>query len=237
MTVASEIAENLTRVRARIEEAEARGGRGEHVTLVAVSKTVSPDRIAKAFDAGQRVFGENRVQEGVSKIAGLASQLPGAEWHLIGHLQRNKARAAVDAFSIIESVDSPVLAERLNALAADAGRKLPVLIEINVAGEESKHGFSPQEFRGSVEKLLLMDHLDIRGLMTVAPLTADPEEVRPIFRHIRELRDWARDSFPGTGFRELSMGMSGDFEVAIEEGSTMVRIGRAIFGERPAVTQ
>jgi pyridoxal phosphate enzyme (YggS family) len=190
----------------------------------------------EAFDAGQRVFGENRVQEGVSKIALLASEMPGADWHLIGHLQSNKARAAVDAFSLIESVDSVELARRLDRLAAGAGRTLPVLVEINVAGEESKRGLSPSAFRSSVENLLMLEHIEVRGLMTVAPLAPDPEEVRPVFRQLKELRDWACGSFPGTDFRELSMGMSGDFEVAIEEGSTMVRIGRAIFGERPAVT-
>ncbi len=231
------IAENLTRVRARIEAAEAgRGGSGG-VTLVAVSKTVCPERIAEAFEAGQRVFGENRVQEAVPKIARLSPQMPGAEWHLIGHLQSNKARAAAESFSVIESIDSTALARRLDVMAAAAGRTLPVLIEINVAGEDSKHGFSPSDFRSSVEALLMLDHLEMRGLMTVAPLTSDPRELRPVFRQLRELRNWARDSFPGTGFRELSMGMSGDFEVAIQEGSTMVRIGRAIFGERPMVTQ
>lgn len=235
--VGTEIAQKLLEVRDRVREAEARAGRSGEVTVVAVSKTVSDERIAEAFDAGQRVFGENRVQEGVSKIARLAPQMPGAEWHLIGHLQRNKARAAADAFSLIESVDSLSLAERLNVLAAEAGRTLPVLVEINVAGEESKHGFAPDGFRSSVERLLLLNHLEVRGLMTVAPLMADPGELRRVFRRLRELRDWARDSFSGTDFRELSMGMSGDFEVAIEEGSTMVRIGRAIFGERPGVTQ
>lgn len=237
MTAETTIAERLARVRARIDEAVARSGRSESVTLVAVSKTVAPERIEEAFGAGQRVFGENRVQEGVSKIARLSPEMPGADWHLIGHLQRNKARPAVDAFSLIESVDSVTLARRLDGLAAETGRTLPVLIEINVAGEESKHGLSPTDFRSSVQELLMLEHLEVRGLMTVAPLAAATEEVRPIFRTLRELRNWARDSFPGTGFRELSMGMSGDFEVAIEEGSTMVRIGRAIFGERPAVTQ
>jgi pyridoxal phosphate enzyme (YggS family) len=224
---------NLQRVRARIDAAEARAGRQGEVTLVAVSKTVEPARIAAAFAAGQRVFGENRVQEAVAKVAELAPQMPGAEWHLIGHLQSNKARTAVDAFSLIESVDSLTLARRLDVLAAAAGRRLPVLAEINVAGEESKHGFSPEAFRAAAAALAQLDHLEVRGLMTVAPLAADPEAVRPVFRALRQLRDWACDSFPGAELPELSMGMSGDFEVAIEEGATMVRIGRALFGERP----
>lgn len=232
---ATDIAENLQTVRARIREAEARAGRDGQVTLTAVSKTVPPGRIEEAFAAGQRVFGENRVQEGVAKIAQLLPHMPGATWHLIGNLQSNKARAAVDAFSLIGSVDSLRLAQRLDVLSGDAGRTLPILMEINVSGEGSKHGLSPGSFRSLARDLVMLDHLDVRGLMTVAPLVANPADARPVFRELRQLRDWARDAFPGTGFQELSMGMSGDFEVAIEEGSTMVRIGRAIFGERPAV--
>jgi pyridoxal phosphate enzyme (YggS family) len=236
MTVAGDIKENIERIGERIDAARRRAGRSDLVTLVAVSKTVEPERVLAAFEAGQRVFGENRVQEAVSKIAATAPRMPGAEWHLIGHLQRNKARAAVDAFSLIESVDSLELARRLSHLAGQIGRTLPVLIEVNVAGEENKHGFSPAEFRRSAEELAGLGHLEIRGLMTVAPLASSPDEVRPVFRELRTLRDWARESTAGTGFAELSMGMSGDFEVAIEEGATMVRIGRALFGERPRVT-
>lgn len=229
----STVAENLAHIQERIRAAERRSGRDGEVTLVAVTKTVDPERIAEAFEAGQRVFGENRVQEGAAKVAALSPTMPGAAWHLIGHLQSNKARSAVEAFSLIESVDSVRLAQKLDHLAAEAGRVLPVLVEINVAGEESKHGMTVEEFRLGVEKLLLFRNLDVRGLMTVAPLAEAREEVRPVFRALRELADWARNSFPGTGFRELSMGMSGDFEVAIEEGATMVRIGRALFGARP----
>lgn len=236
MTANQDIAANIERIRSRIDAARRRSERDDDVTLVAVSKTFGPDRVLQAFEAGQQVFGENRVQEAVAKIADTAPLMPGAEWHLIGHLQRNKARTAVDAFSLIESVDSLDLARRLNVLAEDSGRTLPVLIEINVAGEASKHGFSAEEFRRVAEELVALKWLEVRGLMTVAPLVADPEEVRPVFRSLRQLRDWARDSFPGTVFKELSMGMSGDFEVAIEEGATMVRIGRALFGERPRVT-
>jgi pyridoxal phosphate enzyme (YggS family) len=235
MTAPAEIAANLQAIRDRIENARRRARRDDIVTLVAVSKTVGADRIVAAFDAGQRVFGENRVQEGTGKIATLSAQMPGAAWHLIGHLQSNKARAAVDAFTLIESVDSAALAHRLDVLADRSGRTLPVLLEVNVAGEASKHGFLPDEFRVVAEELVRLEHLEIRGLMTVAPLVDDAEKIRSVFRTLRQLRDWARDSFPGTGFRELSMGMSGDFEMAIEEGATMVRIGRAIFGERPMV--
>lgn len=237
MTSGGNIAGNIERIRERIEAAQQRSGREEPVTLVAVSKTVEPERVIQAFEAGQRVFGENRVQEAVAKIAATVSRMPNAEWHLIGHLQRNKARVAVDAFSLVESVDSVELARRLDDLAGKIGRTLPVLIEINVAGEESKHGLSPAAFHRNAETLAALDHLEVRGLMTVAPLAGDPEEVRPVFRTLRELRDRTRDSFPGTGLAELSMGMSGDFEVAIEEGATMVRIGRALFGERPRVRQ
>jgi pyridoxal phosphate enzyme (YggS family) len=229
----STVAENLARIQERIHAAERRSGRDGEVTLVAVTKTVDPERIAEAFGAGQRVFGENRVQEGAAKVAALSPSMPGASWHLIGHLQSNKARSAVETFSLIESVDSVRLAQKLDHLAAEAGRVLPVLVEINVAGEESKHGMTVEEFRSCVEELLLFRNLDVRGLMTVAPLAEDKEEVRPVFRALRELADWARNSFPGTGFRQLSMGMSGDFEVGIEEGATMVRIGRALFGVRP----
>jgi pyridoxal phosphate enzyme (YggS family) len=229
----STVAENLARIQERIHAAERRSGRDGEVKLVAVTKTVDPERIAEAFEAGQRVFGENRVQEGAAKVAALSPSMPGASWHLIGHLQSNKARSAVETFSLIESVDSVRLAQKLDHLAAEAGRVLPVLVEINVAGEESKHGMTVEEFRSGVEDLLLFRNLEVRGLMTVAPLAEDREEVRPVFRALRDLADWARNSFPGTGFRELSMGMSGDFEVAIEEGATMVRIGRALFGVRP----
>jgi PLP dependent protein len=235
VSATGDIAANIERIRSRIEAARRRAGRDDEVTLVAVSKMFGPERVLQAFEAGQHVFGENRVQEAVVKIAATAPQMPGAEWHLIGHLQRNKARPAVDAFSLIESVDSLELARRLDRLAGQTGRKLPVLIEVNVAGEESKQGLTVDEFRRAAEDLLLLDRLDVRGLMTVAPLVGDPEEARPVFRSLRALRDWARDSCPGTGFKELSMGMSGDFEVAIEEGATMVRIGRALFGERPMV--
>lgn len=232
-TTSLDIAANLRRVRSDIDEAEARSGRRGEVALVAVTKTVDSDRVRCAYDAGQRLFGENRVQEGVTKIAALSPSMPDAEWHLIGNLQRNKARRAVESFSLIESVDSIRLAERLNDLAMQFARRLPILLEVNVAGESAKGGMTAPEVAAHMPGLLALSHIEIRGLMTVAPLVRDPEEVRPVFRRLRELRDEIRDTMPITGFHELSMGMSGDFQVAVEEGATMVRIGRAIFGMRP----
>lgn len=228
----SEIAERLAAVRAQITEAARRGGREGGVTLVAVTKTVPAGRVREAYAAGQRVFGENRVQEGVAKIAQLAPAMPDAEWHLIGHLQSNKARGAAQSFSLVSSVDSVRLADMLDNAAMQFGRVLPILLEVNVAGEASKSGFAPEAVDGAVQTLLPRQNLSLSGLMTVAPLAGDPEEVRPVFRRLRELRDRVRATLPVTGFNELSMGMSGDFAVAIEEGATMVRVGRAIFGER-----
>lgn len=233
--MAADVGVNLARVREAIAAAAlATGRQPREVTLVAVSKTVPAERIRLAYAAGQRVFGENRVQEGLGKIMALGESMPGVEWHLIGHLQGNKARAAVEGFSLVESVDSLRLATRLDHLAADHGRKLPILLEVNVAGEEAKSGFRLEELRSELPNLLELPHLAVQGLMTVAPLMSEPDEVRPVFRRLRELRDDIRDHFFLTGFNELSMGMSGDFRVAIAEGATMVRIGRAIFGERPA---
>jgi pyridoxal phosphate enzyme (YggS family) len=233
VTVADDIAARLRQLHERIADAAARAGRNDRVTLVAVSKTVEPPRIEEAYLAGQRVFGENRVQEGVKKIAELDGRMPDAVWHLIGHLQSNKARVATEAFSLVESVDSLALASKLDRFAADEDRILPVLIEINVAGEASKSGLSPEEFESVAGRLAGLGHLRVRGLMTVAPLVSEPEEARPVFRTLRELRDRSAAHFHGDEFRDLSMGMSGDFEVAVEEGATMVRIGRALFGERP----
>jgi pyridoxal phosphate enzyme (YggS family) len=190
-------------------------------------------RILEAYEAGQRLFGENRVQEGVEKVETLRGQAPDVRWHLIGHLQSNKVKAAVEHFDVLESVDSLRLAEKLDERAALRDRRLPVLLEVNVAGEESKSGFSVAALRQDWPGLFQLRHLDVCGLMTVAPLAADPEAVRPVFRALRELRDELRDTSGRTELRELSMGMSGDFEVAIEEGSTIVRVGRAIFGDRP----
>jgi pyridoxal phosphate enzyme (YggS family) len=192
------------------------------VRLIAVSKTFPPESIAEAYAAGQRDFGENRVQEGLAKLARVAEiGLADAHIHLIGHLQRNKARHA-GAFSSVQSVNSVRLAQ---AISRRLEQPLPVLLEVNLAGETSKQGFAPAELGPALAEISDLPHLDVQGLMTVPPLVADPEHVRPLFR---ELRLWSeRLALP-----QLSMGMSNDYAVAIEEGATMVRIGRAIFGER-----
>jgi pyridoxal phosphate enzyme (YggS family) len=229
------IAENVAQVRERIARAAARVRRSaDSVVLMAVSKTVEPERVKEAYTAGLRVFGENRVQEFEEKSAGL-SDLKDAEWHLIGHLQSNKAKKAAELFHAVDSVDSLRLAEKLNQAAAESNKRLDVLIEVKVGEEESKAGIpldSPE-----LENLLLaapkVANLQIAGLMTVPPFTEAPEGARPYFRLLRDLRDKiATRKLPGVQMDVLSMGMSHDFEVAIEEGSTCVRVGTAIFGAR-----
>jgi hypothetical protein len=229
------IPDNLARIRERMASVARRSGRDPaDVKLMAVSKTFPAEAIRQAYAAGQRLFGENRVQEYAGKAESLRD-LPGFEMHLIGHLQSNKARKAAELFAAVDSVDSVKLAERLNASAADLGRELPVLIEINIGGEEVKAGVAPDS--AELEDLLAsasrFTNLQICGLMTVPPFTDDPEGARPYFRRLRELRDQiAARNLPGVTMDELSMGMSHDFEVAVEEGSTCVRIGTAIFGAR-----
>jgi PLP dependent protein len=199
---------------------------------LAVSKGVPAERIAEALHAGHGLFGESRVQEAEPKIAALA-RFRGARWHLVGHLQSNKARRAVPLFEAIHSVDSVELAGRLDRISEEAGRRLSVYLEVNVDGDPAKSGFGPEDLRGSLEVLLGLAALELVGLMTVGALAGDPEAARPTFGRLAalsaELRD--RDSRLGAG---LSMGMSDDFEVAVEEGATIVRVGRAIFGERSA---
>lgn len=229
------IADNIASLRERISRAAARVGRSpDSVTLMAVSKTVEPERIRQAYAAGIRVFGENRVQEFGGKAEALAD-LKEAEWRLIGHLQGNKAKKAAELFHAIDSVDSLRLAEKLNQSAEQAGKTLSVLIEIKVGEEESKAGIpldSP-ELENLLRAAPQFAHLQFGGLMTVPPLTEDPEGARPYFRTLRDLRDSiALRKLPGIQMDVLSMGMSHDFEVAIEEGSTCVRVGTAIFGER-----
>jgi len=201
---------------------------------MAVTKTFPPEAIREAYAAGVRVFGENRVQEFERKIDGLGD-LGEAEWHLIGHLQTNKAAKAAELFGAVDSVDSVRLAEKLNAAAGALRKTLPVLIEINVGGEEAKSGVAAES--GELEQILLgaprWKNLAIRGLMTVPPYTEDPEGARPFFRRLREVRDQiAGRGLEGVAMDVLSMGMSHDFEVAVEEGATCVRVGTAIFGER-----
>ncbi len=201
---------------------------------MAVSKTFPPESIREAYAAGIRVFGENRVQEFAGKADALR-ELAGMEWHLIGHLQSNKAAKAAELFGAVDSLDSVRLAEKLNAAADAAGKMLPVLIEINVGEEEAKSGVAPAS--QELERILIgaprWKHLAIRGLMTVPPYTDDPEGARPFFRQLREIREKiAVRNLPSVSMNVLSMGMSHDFEVAVEEGSTCVRLGTAIFGGR-----
>jgi len=229
------IPENIAAIRDRIGSSARKAGRStDDILLVAVSKTHPPERIREAYNAGLRLFGENRVQEFAGK-AGALTDLTAAEWHMIGHLQTNKAGKAVELFNAVDSVDSVKLAEKLDAPARALNKKLSVLIEINVGGEAAKSGVAPDS--RELEELLRVaprfEALEFRGLMTVPPFTDDPEGARPYFRRLRELRDAiAARRLPAVGMNVLSMGMSHDFEVAIEEGSTCVRVGTAIFGER-----
>jgi pyridoxal phosphate enzyme (YggS family) len=227
-----DLVERIRQVRLQVAEAATRSGRSaDAVTIIAVTKTVPVERIALAYELGLKVFGENRVQEARAKMAAL--QYPLIRWHLIGHLQTNKVARAVESFELIHSVDSARLAEALERSAAARQRTVSVLLEVNVAGEASKEGVSVADLPALAAEALNLQHLRVQGLMTVAPYTNEPEEVRPIFRRLRELRDELRERFPQGTWDTLSMGMSNDFAVAIEEGATMVRIGRAIFGERP----
>ena len=229
------IAQNLVQVRERINAAARRAGRrSEDIALMAVSKMFPAERIREAYDAGLRLFGESRVQELGGKIDSL-SDLPAVEWHLIGHLQTNKAAKAVELFASVDSVDSLRLAQKLDASARQVSKKIGVLIEINIGGEAAKSGLAPGS--RELEELLLgahgLEYLEFRGLMAVPPFTDDPQEARPYFRRLRELRDQiAARRLSGVDVGILSIGMSHDFEVAIEEGSNCVRVGTAIFGER-----
>jgi PLP dependent protein len=230
------IPENIADLQAKLEQSAKRARRNSaEITLMAVTKTHPPERIREAYNVGLRLFGENRVQEFSAK-APFLSDLPGAEWHMIGHLQSNKSAKAAELFTAIDSVDSLKLAEKLNTAAQSLNKVLEVLIEVNVGGEAAKSGVAPDS--SELENLLTaaprLEALKFRGLMTVPPHTEDPEGARPYFREFRTLRDQiAARNLPAISMEILSMGMSHDFEVAIEEGSTCIRIGTAIFGERP----
>ena len=227
----SPIVANVAAIRERMERAAGRAKRRlEEITLVGISKGVAADRIREAFLAGVRHFGESRVQEWDSKAAHLEGL--DATWHLVGHLQRNKTARAVDLFHTVDSLDSQPLAERLDR-AAGEGRRLPVLIEVCLDPSGSKSGCDPEELPRLAEGVLLLPHLEWRGLMTVPPLVEKPEEARPSFRRLRELRDELARRLDRP-LPELSMGMSDDFEVAIEEGATQIRVGTALFGARTA---
>ena len=228
------IAANVARVRERIAAAATRVGRAaSDVTLIAVSKTRTLDEIEAACRAGIRHLGENRIAEAENKRPLL--ELPGVTWHLIGHLQSRKARRAMACFDIVHSVDSVRLAQRLDRLAGERGTALPVLLEVNVSGEASKYGLSISDqsaLEATVGEIVSLSHLRVEGLMTVAFISADPEAVRPVFARLRALRHTLRERFPESAWEHLSMGMTDDFEIAVEEGATMVRVGRAIFGPR-----
>lgn len=239
------IARNLRWVQERIGEAAMRAGRDPAaVTLVAVTKTFPVEIILAGYEAGLRHFGENRPEEGAAKIPLVHAALSGPRptWHMVGHIQSRKADLAVAYYDVIHSVDRLKIAHRLSRLAVEAGREIPVLLECNVSGEETKFGFrvdcwqedavQREAFFSECAAILALPGLRTEGLMTVAPWSEDPETVRPVFASLRALRDVLRERFPQVSWRELSMGMTDDFEVAVEEGATMVRIGRAIFGPR-----
>jgi pyridoxal phosphate enzyme (YggS family) len=221
--MAVDIKANINEVHRRIARACERSYRSPgEITLVVVTKEVGVPAIRSAFDCGVRDFGENRVQEAEDKIAQLSDLRHDVTWHMIGHLQSNKAGTVLELFDIIHSVDSVRLAE---ILSRRAEKNFPVLLQVNVVGEATKSGFALGEVVDAVNEIRKLPNLKVMGLMTIAPLVADPEEVRPVFRKLRELRD-------SLGLEHLSMGMTDDFEVAVEEGATMLRVGRAIFGER-----
>lgn len=225
------IAENLKQVRENINKACIKAGRDPRdVTLIAVSKTKPVSMLLEAYQEGVRTFGENKVQEIMDKYG----QLPGdVQWHMIGHLQRNKVKYIVDKAAMIHSVDSLRLAETIEREAAKRGVKIPILLEVNVAGEESKFGLSPEETLPLAEETAKFHHIQVMGLMTIAPFVEDPEENRPIFRKLKKLSvDIAEKNINNINMSVLSMGMTGDYQVAIEEGATMVRVGTGIFGER-----
>jgi len=222
-------AENLASIQQRIEAACARAGRDvQSVLLLAVSKTQPPEAIEQAIQCGQIFFGENKVQEAKAKIPSAPGK---ARWHFIGHLQSNKARDAVELFEMIQSVDSLGLAREISKRCEQAAKPMPMLLEVNVAGESSKFGYEPEALLSELKELATLPRLNVQGLMTVPPFAADPKKSRPFFRQLRELKAQCEDLLQSP-LPRLSMGMSGDFEIAIEEGATMVRVGTALFGPR-----
>lgn len=231
--MADEIRDRLARVRERIERAAQRAGRSaESITLITVSKTFDPITVQRAVDAGVRDLGENRVQEALSKIGQIKGDV---RWHLIGHLQSNKARHAIETFDVIHTIDSVELAERLDRIARELGRRPIVLIQVDLAHELTKSGADEPDLPAVIEALDAAPNLDFRGLMTLPPFFDSPEQTRPFFVRLRELSERLNSSRESDRkLTELSMGMSNDFEVAIEEGATMVRVGTAIFGSRKA---
>ena len=230
---AGQIAANLESVRRRIAAAATRAGRDPRdVLLVAVSKTRAMAMIEAAVAAGQRDFGENRLEELWPKVEAARVAHLDVTWHFIGTIQSRKTEAAVGPWALIHSVDRAKIAQRLSRDAVSAGQVLRVLLEVNVSGEKSKHGFAPAELPAAAAELAALGGIRIEGLMTMAPLVDDPEAARPVFRALRELRDELSVRCPQVAWRHLSMGMTNDFEVAVEEGATIVRVGSAIFGVR-----
>ena len=226
-----EVTEILNEVKAKIEAACARAGRDpSEVEIIAVTKTHGAEVVKEAWDAGLRIVGENKVQEAAWKKP---VSVTGPMWHLIGHLQSNKVRKALELFDFFHSVDTVALADRMNAIAEDMGASPHILLEVNVSGEKSKSGMRPDAVEPTVRHIAeSCPRLTVEGLMTMAPFSENPEDARPYFRRLRELRDGVEKSL-GVGLPRLSMGMSGDYEVAVEEGATWVRLGTVLFGERP----
>jgi pyridoxal phosphate enzyme (YggS family) len=223
------VAESLERVRNQIADAVTKAGRSvDDVELVAISKTHEADKVREAIDAGQTLFGESRVQEARVKIPELPSSI---RWHFVGHLQKNKIRQALPLFELIHSVESLALAQNINRIAEEDGLHPRVLLEVNVAGEGSKFGFRPEQLRAEMESLLALPRLSILGLMTIPPIAEEPESSRKYFVQLREFRDQVQTDFH-VDLAQLSMGMTQDFSVAVEEGATLVRVGTAIFGDR-----
>lgn len=229
-----DIAANLAQVRQRMAAAAHRAGRDPAaITLVAVSKTKPLALIQAAQAAGQIDFGENRLEELWEKVNALQEEPgPPIRWHMIGSIQSRKTSQAVGPFALIHSVDRVKIAHRIAQTAQEAGRVMPILLEVNVSGEASKQGFSPSDLSAAVAEIAALEGVEIQGLMTMAPLVDDPQETRPFFRELRQLLERLREQFPNLAWRHLSMGMTNDFEVAVEEGATIIRVGSAIFGSR-----
>jgi PLP dependent protein len=224
------LAENIASIQSRIETACSRAGRASNsVMLMAVSKGMPPERVREAADLGLTLFGENKVQEARAKIPLCPERL---HWHLIGHLQSNKCRDAVHLFEMIHGVDSLALAQEINKWADKQAKTMPILLEVNLAGDSSKFGYKPEQVLMDLEAINALPKIEVHGLMTIAPWTENPEKVRPVFRNLKELKTQCEQKL-GAPLPHLSMGMSGDFEVAIEEGATIVRVGTSLFGPRP----